>query len=97
MIIPYCTLGMDRDGNVEILNVKCDPLLIGSLRGQTGFRPAYHMNKDKWITALLDGSAGREDIEMLLSISYELTLGSTAIRNKAKTTEDTQQNGGEGS
>jgi predicted DNA-binding protein (MmcQ/YjbR family) len=31
------------------------------------------MNKDKWMTALLDGTAGREEIEMLLAVSYELT------------------------
>ena len=45
--IPYQTLGLPGDGNVDILNIKCDPILIGSLRGKPGFRPAYHMNKDK--------------------------------------------------
>ena len=73
MNIPYRTLGIPRNGNVDVLNVKCDPLLIGALRGKPGFLPAYHMNKDKWMTALLDGTAGREEIEMLLAVSYELT------------------------
>ncbi len=73
MNVPYRTLGMARDGRVDILNVKCDPLLIGSLRGKPGYLPAYHMNKDKWITILLDGSAAREDIVPLLDMSYELT------------------------
>ena len=75
MNIPYRTLGMRRDGNVDILNIKCDPLLIGSLRGKPGFLPAYHMNKDKWITILLDGSADTEDITALLAMSYEMTAG----------------------
>ena len=73
MNIPYRTLGIAREGNVDILNVKCDPMLIGSLRGKPGVLPAYHMNKDKWITLLLDGSAERADIEALLAVSYELT------------------------
>ncbi len=46
---------------------------MGALRGKPGFRPAYHMNKDKWITILLDGSAEREDITGLLALSFELT------------------------
>ena len=73
MSVPYQTLGIPDDGHVDILNIKCDPLLIGSLRGKPGFRPAYHMNKDKWVTILLDGSAEREEIEALLAMSYELT------------------------
>ena len=73
MNIPYRTLGIARDGNTDILNIKCDPLLTGSLRGKPGFRPAYHMNKEKWITILLDGSAGKEDITALLEMSYRMT------------------------
>ena len=74
MNILYRTLGIARDGNVDILDIKCDPILIGSLRGKPGILPAYHMNKDKWITLLLDGSAERGDIEALLAMSYELTV-----------------------
>ena len=73
MRIPYRTLGMNRDGETDIVNIKCDPVLMGSLRGKTGFRPAYHMNKDKWITILLDGSAGREEITALVDMSFRMT------------------------
>ena len=73
MNVPLRTLGLPGTGNVDILNVKCDPFLIGSLRGTPGFRPAYHMNKNTWITILLDGSAGRDDITALLAMSYDLT------------------------
>ena len=75
MVIPYRTLGIPRDGTVDILNVKCDPILMGPLRGRPGYRPAYHMNKDKWITILLDGSADREDITALLAMSYDMIAG----------------------
>ena len=73
MKIPYRTLGMNRDGETDIVNIKCDPVLMGSLREKPGFRPAYHMNKDKWITILLDGSAGREEITALVDMSFRMT------------------------
>ena len=73
MAVPYRTLGIPREGNTDILNVKCDPVVAGSLRGRTGFRPAYHMNKEKWITLLLDGSAEKEDIAALVAMSYRMT------------------------
>ena len=73
MVVPYRTIGINWDGNVDILNVKCDPIMMGSLRGKPGFCPAYHMNKDKWITILLDGSAEKEDITALLAMSYSIT------------------------
>ena len=80
MVIPYRTIGINRKGEVDILNVKCDPVLMGSFRGKPGFCPAYHMNKDRWITILLDGSAAQEDIRMLLAMSYSMT--SAKIRRK---------------
>ena len=73
MIVPYRTVGINREGSVDILNIKCDPIVMGSLRGKPGFCPAYHMNKDKWITILLDGSAEKEDINALLAMSYNMT------------------------
>ncbi len=47
--------------------------MIGSLRLSKGFLPAYHMNKEHWITILLDGSVEREKIKQLIDLSYELT------------------------
>ena len=39
-------LGLPEAGIVDVLNVKSDLLLIGSLRGQKGYFLAYHMNKE---------------------------------------------------
>ena len=30
---------------LDVVNLKCDPLIIGSLLAEPGFFPAYHMNK----------------------------------------------------
>lgn len=62
-----------RDSYVDILNVKCDPNFIESIRGTYGFLPAYHMNRKNWVSILLDGSVDKETIFSLLDMSYELT------------------------
>lgn len=66
-------LGIDGDGSVDIINLKCDPILTGSLRNEKGFYPAYHMNKANWISALLSGEADEEKIKWLIDISFDLT------------------------
>ena len=67
---------------VDILNVKCDPILIGALRREPGFLPAYHMNKDSWISILLDGTVPDDRILPLLDMSYDLVAPRTRSRNK---------------
>lgn len=66
-------LGLDGDGMIDVLNVKCDPLLIGSLREEPGIFPAYHMSKANWITLAIDGGPPEDQIAWLLDLSYELT------------------------
>lgn len=75
LIMAVCRdkLGLSGNGMVDVLNVKCDPMLASSLRQQDGFHPAYHMNKDKWLTARLDGSAPDSEIKSLIDLSYDLT------------------------
>jgi predicted DNA-binding protein (MmcQ/YjbR family) len=73
MSIPGSKLRIPGDQTVDILNLKCDSLLIGSLCGEPGFYPAYHMNKETWVTAALDGSAEEERIKQLLHMSFHLT------------------------
>ena len=66
-------LGLPGSGDVDVLNVKCDPLLIGSYRAQSGFFPAYHMNKEKWLSILLGEPKLDDAIRELLTLSFELT------------------------
>lgn len=66
-------LGLTGERIVDVLNIKCDPLLIGSLRMKPGFFPAYHMNKDKWISIIMDGTVPSEEIKSLVELSYQLT------------------------
>ena len=80
MEVPRSRLGLPGAEPLDIVNFKCDPILISSLRGEAGIFPAYHMNKASWITVALDGSVPGEKLKMLLDLSYELTA--TKIRKR---------------
>ena len=80
MNIPARRLGLPSDARMDIVNLKCDPNLIVSLRGAPGLFPAYHMSKENWITAALDGSAPEDEIKILLAMSYDLTAMTRASR-----------------
>ena len=47
--------------------------MIGGLRKDEGILPAYQMNKEHWISVLLDGTVEKEKICDLIDISYDLT------------------------
>lgn len=80
------SLGLSGDGEACCVNLKCPPIMIGSLLSERGFLPAYHMNKQHWITALLgdDGinefAAGDENLLAALEASFSLT----AVKRKSK-------------
>ena len=78
--VPRSKLGLPGQQPVDIVNLKCDPILIGSLRAEPGFYPAYHMNKENWITAALDGSAPEDKLRLVLDMSYNATA--TKLRKK---------------
>ena len=69
--IPRDRLGLEGEGNVDIMDVKCGPLMVGSLLAQDGFLPAYHMSKSSWISILLDETVPDEQIYPLLELSYD--------------------------
>ena len=72
--VPRNKLGLPGTQMIDVVNLKCDPILIGSLRGEPGIFPAYHMNKDSWLSVALDGSAADDQLRLLLERSYAATL-----------------------
>lgn len=66
-------LGLGGDGDIDMLNTKCEPEWTYIFRQQKGILPAYHMNKEHWITILLDGSVAIDTIFELLDYSHLLT------------------------
>ncbi len=73
MRLPAEKIGLPSGGEVDVVNLKCDPLLLGSLLLENGIHRAYHMNKNHWITVRLDGSLPMEKIGWLLDLSFDLT------------------------
>ncbi len=73
MRIPREKLELEGEGQLDILNIKCDPIVLGSLLEKNGCHPAYHMSKSHWITLRLDGSVDFTEIATLLRLSFEMT------------------------
>ena len=73
MDIPRKKLGLTGDGEISVVNLKCDTRLIGSFRKEPGIFPGWHMNKAHWLTVALDGSVDDEKLKFLVDMSYELT------------------------
>ena len=72
MYLPYKTLGLDKSGKIDVLNVKLNPELIESLIDKKHFFPAYHMNKKYWITILLDSDTDLNLVKSLIDESFNL-------------------------
>lgn len=73
MDVPRNRMGLPGEEPVGVINLKCSAALSGSLRLQEGILPAYHMNRENWISVLLDGTVAAEDIFPLIDISFRLT------------------------
>ena len=76
MQVEKSRLGLEGDTKVDIIDVKCDPDMVGLLTQTYGFLPGYHMNKKYWITMLLDGTVSEAKILDFLDMSYDLIDGS---------------------
>lgn len=78
-------LGIAGAGDVEILNVKCDPDVGDFLRRLPGVLPGYHMNKKRWLSLLLEGGISEDQMLDLLDDSYALTAArkqEAAMKNR---------------
>ena len=74
MDVPGSKLGLESGENVEILNVKMgDPLLADLLTREEGFFRGYHITRGNWVSILLDGTVGFEEICKWLEESYFAT------------------------
>lgn len=81
MDVPKEKLGLAGQGVVDVLELKCDPMLAGSMQMEPGILPAYHMHRENWITVFLDGTVEYEKVLFLLDQSYQLTA---SRREKAR-------------
>ena len=78
------TLGLEGEDEVDILNVKGNPEMMGLLQMSNGYLPAYHMNKANWLTVLLDGTVPLDNIQQLIDESFEMTAGAKEKKKKLR-------------
>ena len=82
MNVPKNRLGLDGEEEVDILDIKVDPVIGGSLLAREGIMSGYHMNKGHWITVLLDGTVDKETIFFLLEMSFDITAKKKTKKQK---------------
>ena len=82
MTVEKSKLGLEGKESVDSMDVKCDPDMTNLIIQTHGFLPGYHMNKQHWITILLDGSVSKAKILDFLDMSYYLIDGAGRKENK---------------
>lgn len=70
MDVENSSLGIEGNCSTDIMDIKCDRLLIDLLKKESGFLPAYHMSKSSWISVMLDGTVALEKIYPLIDDSF---------------------------
>ena len=74
MEVGYDKLGLQGSGSAPVINLKIDDVFLRDmLIKEKGIMPAYHMNKQHWITVLLDGTVLSSEVEKLIDVSFNAT------------------------
>ncbi len=72
-MLPKSKFGLISDEKTDVINLKCDPIFSFSIVDNKGIFPAWHMNKEHWISVFLDGTVSAEEIYPLIKMSFQLT------------------------
>ena len=70
--LPKRCLGLNSRETADVLNLKCDPIMTCSLIDHQKIFRAYHMNKEHWISVLLDSPITEDELFFLVDLSYRL-------------------------
>ena len=62
LTVPYKKFGIDREGTVEVIDLRMEPDELERTVDDRKYFRGWHMNKKHWISMLLDGSAPLEEI-----------------------------------
>lgn len=82
--LPKSKLGIKSGDKADVLNLKCDPIFNFAVVDNIRVFPGYHMNKEHWISVLLDGSMPFEELKALVDMSYEI-VDRRIVKSKRKT------------
>ena len=91
MKVKCSTLGIEGEGTVDVMNVKCDPLLVDILVQREIFLRAYHMNKRLWVSILIDSDIEEGEIFGLIEQSFQLTDKKKGKKNNGDNLQKTRR------
>ena len=81
-------LGQIGAERITVVKLKiADALFRDTIIREEGIIPAYHMNKQNWITVFLDGTVPEERVYDLLDMSYRATA-SAKVKEKIRLPKD---------
>ncbi len=67
-------LGLSGNERVDVINLKIDDRMFKEmLLKEKGILPAYHMNKEHWISVILDGTVKEDKVFDLIGASFLVT------------------------
>lgn len=76
MTIPGIRLGLETTKDVEIIDLKFDKgQALDFAESTAGIYPAYHMNKQNWITIVLNDTIDDAELFRLIDKSFALSSG----------------------
>lgn len=73
--LPKSKLGLKSGGDSDVINLKCYPIFACSVMDNKSIFPGFHMNKEHWISVLLDGSVPIDEVKILVDMSFEIVDG----------------------
>ena len=86
--IPGDKVGAPDTDNVDVINLKVDDLFFRDMIIQEdGIMPAYHMNKQHWISVRLDGTVSEKRVFDLIDMSF-LATASAKKRMKIRSPKE---------
>ncbi len=74
LVLSKRKLGFDSDEIINILNVRTKLQSAQTLIDYKNYYPAYHMNKNNWVTICLDGTVPTQEIFRRIDNSYKLAV-----------------------
>ena len=66
------SIGLEEDGEIEVIDLKAEPERIKTIVGGTKYLPGFHMNKKHWFTIKLDKTVPISEICCLIDESREI-------------------------
>ena len=74
------SLGLSGEEMLWVMNVKAAPDFIMMASSIPGYLPGYHMNKQHWLTILLNDAVPMDQIKNCIDVSYRMVTDSPSRR-----------------